>query len=128
MYKDYGYNNNEFTHCHKYFLKPLQNMLPTVGTPILDVGCGNGAVANYLIAKGYNVFGIDASTSGIQKANEINSGRFFIQDLTSGQFPSELLNIKFKTIISTEVIEHLYDPRGYIRFCKKILIDAGGGS
>ncbi|RYG16437.1 MAG: methyltransferase domain-containing protein, partial [Chitinophagaceae bacterium] len=32
------------------------------------------------------------------------------------------------TIISTEVIEHLYDPRSFIRFCKGILLNNGGGN
>ena len=32
-----------------------------------------------------------------------------------------LQNKVFDTIISTEVIEHLYDPRKYVTFCKNIL-------
>lgn len=40
----------------------------------------------------------------------------------------QLQHIKFKTIISTEVIEHLYNPRRYIQFCKSILEGSGGGS
>src|SRR5690606_31358887 len=30
-------------------------------------------------------------------------------------------NLSFDTIISTEVIEHLYDPRAFIDFCVNIL-------
>lgn len=127
QYKDFGWENNEFTDAHSYLLQPIKNMLPTNGSPILDVGCGNGAVANYLIETGYNVYGTDASVLGINKANEINPGRFFIQDLSSQDLPFDLAQIKFKTIISTEVIEHLYDPRRYIFFCKKVLLDASGG-
>ena len=41
--------------------------------------------------------------------------------------PTELQGTSFKTIISTEVIEHLYDPKKYIRFCKSILEKSGGG-
>ncbi len=36
-------------------------------------------------------------------------------------------NIHYDTIISTEVIEHLYSPRNYFEFCKNILQKAGGG-
>ena len=47
--------------------------------------------------------------------------RFFVQDLSTDQLPPELQKLKFDTIISTEVIEHLYNPEGFIDFCKKHL-------
>jgi 2-polyprenyl-3-methyl-5-hydroxy-6-metoxy-1,4-benzoquinol methylase len=127
-YKDYGWENNEFTNAHSYLLSSITQMLPKDGSPILDIGCGNGAIANYLIKNGYNVYGTDASYTGISKANELNPNRFFIQDLSSDNLPDELTGIKFKTILSTEVIEHLYDPRKYIEFCKSILMRSGGGT
>ena len=40
-------------------------------------------------------------------------------------FPEELSTIRFDTIISTEVIEHLYDPRKYVLFCKQVLKGKG---
>ena len=126
-YKDYGWNNGNFTGAHEYFIKPIIRMLPLDGSAILDVGCGNGSFANFLLKNGYNVYGTDASKKGIEIANKINPDRFFVQDLSSDELPSELTQIKFKTIISTEVIEHLYDPRKYIEFCKNILLNSGGG-
>ena len=126
-YKDYGWENNEYTCAHPYILPTLIKLLPVDGSLILDVGCGNGAIANYLIKKGYQVYGIDASYSGIQEANKINPGRFFVQDIETNSLPEELKILCFPTIISTEVIEHLYDPRKYISFVKQILINSGGG-
>jgi 2-polyprenyl-3-methyl-5-hydroxy-6-metoxy-1,4-benzoquinol methylase len=41
--------------------------------------------------------------------------------------PDELRDINFNTIISTEVIEHLYSPRDYFDFCKRVLQKSGGG-
>lgn len=126
-YQDYGWQNKEFTNAHSYILPTLIKMLPKKDEPILDIGCGNGAIANYLINQGYIVYGTDASESGIKIANSINPGFFFVQDLTKDELPERLNNIKFKTILSTEVIEHLYDPRKYIAFLKKILLKSGGG-
>ncbi|MBA7578446.1 Ubiquinone biosynthesis O-methyltransferase, mitochondrial [subsurface metagenome] len=126
-YKDYGWSSSEFTCAHELFINPITKMLPLDGSPILDVGCGNGSFANYLIKKEYNVYGTDASKKGIEIANTLNPDRFFIQDLSSDKLPLELAEIKFKTIISTEVIEHLYDLRKYIDFCKNILMNSGGG-
>lgn len=127
QYQDYGWENNNFTCAHDYILSTLIKLLPEDGSLILDVGCGNGAIANYLIKKGYQVYGIDASASGIQEANKINPGRFFVQDIETNSLPEELKILNFSTIISTEVIEHLYDPRKFVSFIKKKLIESGGG-
>ena len=119
-YKDYGYNNNAMTYSHSYLANPILNYLDkSKNRMILDIGCGNGALADFLISKGFNVYGIDASESGIRLANKKHNGRFFVQDLTSDEVPKEISDKIFDTIISTEVIEHLYDPRKYSEFCKK---------
>ena len=92
---------------------------------IIDLGCGNGYLVNYLIAQGYNAYGTDASEKWIIIANKTNPGRFFVQDLSSDQLPEPLQNIAFDTVISTEVIEHLYDPEKFMDFCRNILKPGG---
>ncbi|MFN0048043.1 MAG: class I SAM-dependent methyltransferase [Cytophagales bacterium] len=127
-YKDYGYTSAQYTHIHKYLLSPLLLLLDkSRNKMILDVGCGNGWLANLLIEKGFNVYGTDASEKGIAIANLKNSNRFYMQDLAKDELPSQLQHLAFDTIISTEVIEHLYDPRKYIAFCRRVLIKNGGG-
>jgi len=127
-YQDYDWATDELTAAHAYFMQPIIKMLPTDGSPILDVGCGNGSFANYLIRIGYNVYGTDASDSGISIASITNPNRFYLQNLSTDDLPTELNGIQFRTIISTEVVEHLYDPRKYIQFCKSILEKSGGGN
>ena len=126
-YKDYSWQDDSFTCAHNYLTKKIECLLPQDHSPILDLGCGNGVLANYLISKGFNVYGTDASESGISIARNKNRDRFFIQDFYSEELPYELSNINFKTIISTEVIEHLYNPRKYISLCKSILNKSKGG-
>jgi len=41
--------------------------------------------------------------------------------------PPEISNIRFDTIISTEVIEHLYDPGKYLDIIEQVLQSNGGG-
>jgi len=126
-YQDYGYADEQPFHTSAYILKPLMSLLnKDTNRCILDLGCGNGHIANYLIAKGYNVYGTDASESGILMANKQNPGKFFIQDLSIDELPEELRSLPFDTIISTEVVEHLYDPIKFIDFSKKILAPTKG--
>jgi 2-polyprenyl-3-methyl-5-hydroxy-6-metoxy-1,4-benzoquinol methylase len=121
-YKDYGYTNNEPSHTFFYLQGPLFSMLDkNANQCILDLGCGNGHLVNHLIKQGYNAYGTDASKNGITVARQEHPDRFFVQDLSTGQLPDELRALQFDTIISTEVIEHLYDPEGFIDFCKQSL-------
>lgn len=125
-YKDYGYHDDKPGHIFNYLQAPLLSLLDkSKNQCILDLGCGNGYLVNYLISQGYNVFGTDASSEGITIARQTNPERFFIQDISTGKLPQELQNFKFDTIISTEVIEHLYDPEGFIRFCRQALNGKG---
>lgn len=125
-YEDYGFKSGGRTHNFKYMLEPLLKMLDkNKNQCILDLGCGNGYLVNHLISLGYNAYGTDASEQGIAIARQANPERFFVQDLSTGQLPSELQGLQFDTIISTEVIEHLYDPEGFIDFCKRALSKNG---
>ena len=125
-YKDYGYQAATMTHNFGYMLQPLLSLLDkSKNTCILDLGCGNGFLVNYLISQGYNAYGTDASEKGIIIAKQTNPDRFFVQDLSTGKLPLELQTLNFDTIISTEVIEHLYDPAGFVEQCKDILGDKG---
>ncbi|MBS1532177.1 MAG: class I SAM-dependent methyltransferase [Bacteroidetes bacterium] len=125
-YSDYGFTTNAAAHTFGYLLRPLLSLLDKQKNKlILDLGCGNGFLANYLVKQGYDVYGIDASEEGIAIAKQENPERFYVQDLSTGKLPAELQAFQFDTILSTEVIEHLYDPAGFIDFCKGLLPKGG---
>ncbi|HEY5326846.1 MAG TPA: class I SAM-dependent methyltransferase [Mucilaginibacter sp.] len=125
-YKDYGFDNAGPTHNLGYQLRSLLRLIDKEkNTHILDLGCGNGYLVNYLIEHGFNAYGTDASEKGIAIAKKTNEGRFFVQNLSSSALPPQLQNIPFDTIITTEVIEHLYDPEAFIAFCKQQLSPGG---
>ena len=68
------YNNNAETLCEKYdsvdFLKIQQSISSYLvnAKQILEIGSGSGRDANYMIANGFNVTGIDGSINMIEKA------------------------------------------------------------
>ncbi|RYZ96194.1 MAG: methyltransferase domain-containing protein [Sphingobacteriaceae bacterium] len=121
-YVDYGYNDAEPSHTFNYLEQPLVHLLnKDINRCILDLGCGNGHLVKHLLDLGFNAYGTDASAKGIAIADKTHPGRFFIQDVSTGELPEGLQGIAFDTIISTEVIEHLYDPKGFVNLCKRVL-------
>ena len=63
-YNEFGWRDAQPMFYHKLLSKYIERLLPTDGSPILDVGCGNG----------YCVYGIDASEQGIAIANRMRGG------------------------------------------------------
>jgi SAM-dependent methyltransferase len=61
----------------------LNELQPSPGSSILDLGCGNGRHSKYLAKKGFNVTGIDLSSSSIRNATKWENEllRFYRQDM-----------------------------------------------
>jgi 2-polyprenyl-3-methyl-5-hydroxy-6-metoxy-1,4-benzoquinol methylase len=126
-YTDYGYTYEGGTTCHQYLYPSIKKVLnPEKNQNILDVGCGNGFLTKQLIKDNFNAYGTDASEMGIKIAKKTHPDRFYVQDINSEKLPEQLDGINFDTIISTEVIEHLYNPRLFIKFCYNILKEQKG--
>jgi 2-polyprenyl-3-methyl-5-hydroxy-6-metoxy-1,4-benzoquinol methylase len=122
---EYGYHSGEPCCTHAYLLPAVVRALGAPSGPVLDIGCGNGAVARSLISLGHDVYGVDASESGVAEANASHpGGRFFVADVQSGRLPDALPR-QFAAVLSTEVIEHLYDPRGMLDFARSVLVPGG---
>ncbi len=128
QYKEYGYQSSGSGCAHLYIFPVIKAMLlRNRSESVLDVGCGNGSVVMRLIESGLDCYGIDASEEGIAIARKIEPQRFFRHDVSQHQLPAGLNGKVFDTLISIEVIEHLYDPRDFLQFCKQILIERNGG-
>src|SRR5204863_4007584 len=91
----------------------------------LDVGCGNGSMAKEFISRGCNVVGIDLSEQGIEIARQTQpKGRFEVMAADDNVL-ANLGEAPFDRVISTEVIEHIYDPRSFARGCSGALRPGG---
>ena len=86
----------------------LVNTIEGVKT-ICDLGCGNGYIAGRLGALGYDVTGIDASSSGIELAKRTYPNVSFLKAKIDRELCVEVGN-DFDLVISSDVIEHLYRP------------------
>lgn len=95
-----------------YIKKGIVDILSNIEcTSILDAGCGNGDLASKLESIGYIVTGIDSDLTGITIARSICLKSTF----HVGNFDNIIG--KFDVVISTEVVEHLYDPDLFVKFC-----------
>ena len=89
---------------------------------IVDIGCGSGDLLVYLKQKGYqNLYGIDPSKESVEhlKAQGIEGAVGNIFE------PVAEWKGSLDVVISTMVIEHIYDLNAYIRNLKQYLSDKG---
>ncbi len=111
--------------CHPYLLPAILGELSRLGAhgPVFDLGCGAGYLANALTLRGYAITGVDPSSSAIALAR----GAYPSLDLHQASAYDDLAGRfgQFGTVISIEVIEHLYDPRAYARTLRGLLRPGG---
>jgi len=124
----YEYRSTQPEASHEYLfpvIAPLLKDLPAGGS-VLDLGCGNGTFLALFRARGWKLYGTDFSPTGIDIARKtFPEIEFFLADSTSPT--GDLLERvgPVDAILSTEVIEHLYDPRGFLRNAHKLLKPGG---
>ena len=91
---------------------------------IIDVGCGNGFLVNYLSQFGHYVMGIDIAEDGIKIAkNAYPSIRFEMH--SAYEKLDSLIDTPVDVIISSEVIEHLYQPDRFLENIFSVLRPGG---
>jgi len=126
--KSYKFTGSELSSSKRYVLPKILGILDSLDLAadkkkVFDIGCGNGSTLDILAARGFEVAGVDPSTDGVDIANEayphlkIETGSAY-DDLAAryGEYP---------TIISLEVIEHLYNPRQLIKSANAMLAKNG---
>lgn len=111
---EFVWDTDEHTEVHSFITKPVTEQLRTHGaTEVLDLGCGNGSFSALIASSGFNVTGLDHSSSGIEIASKKHPNTRFAQhDIT--QPLSIAYHEKYDEVVSTEVIEHLLLPRRLI--------------
>jgi 2-polyprenyl-3-methyl-5-hydroxy-6-metoxy-1,4-benzoquinol methylase len=93
---------------------------------LLDIGCGNGAFAEFAASVGYNVVGLDIDTKSIQVARSrcIRNAEFYVCDLD--QFCSLGARTRSFDVVSMfEVFEHLENPFQTLLYVKTFLREGG---
>jgi len=95
------------------FIKHLK-ALANVSGNIIDCGCGNGAIIDYMWRKNTNFTGVDISELGIKIAKKRLAGKdvnLKVMDLENLKFKDN----SFDLVFSTYVLEHLDNPEKVIK-------------
>lgn len=97
------------------------------GSPerVLDVGCGQAALAAEIRDLGHVVWGIEASSIAVEKAAPRIDRCIHADLLDFKTIEGVLANERFDAIVFSDVLEHLYDPLSALRFYQRFL-DHGG--
>ncbi len=112
----YHYDHAGLNCSHSYLLPTVFRLLDSLNLPagerhLFELGCGNGAVADELTRRGWDVTGVDPSVEGIAQAQRAHPDL----KLYSGSAYDDLAARygRFPVVLSLEVVEHVYFPRQY---------------
>ena len=103
----YGLHEHIATLATKFFEK---------GSNLLDLGAGSGAMSLRLADLGFRVTAVDILEESFALRGIIPFKRLDLNTSFSKEF-----NIKFDGILAIEIIEHLENPRKFLRECVKLL-------
>lgn len=123
---EYAYTHVNPTWDHSIVVPSVLDAARAVpeGGAILDLGCGNGAMMAEIRRNGkWRLQGVESSTSAVAMAQ--SQGLDVLHADASADLTSVLPKGGFDLIVSVEVIEHVFDPRGFLRQARALLQPGG---
>ncbi len=87
---------------------------------LLELGCGNGAMLSSMEELGWQAEGVDFDPAAVDKAR-LRGVTVHLGTLADQAFPDET----FDAIAACHFIEHISDPLGTLRECRRILKPGG---
>jgi 2-polyprenyl-3-methyl-5-hydroxy-6-metoxy-1,4-benzoquinol methylase len=93
------------------------------GARVLDVGCSTGYLAAPLTASGRTVVGFEQDPESAVAAGP-HCERVIVGDIESPQDRAQIDGF-FDVVLFGDVLEHLVDPWGTLRFARSLLADSG---
>jgi SAM-dependent methyltransferase len=96
------------------------------GRTLLDIGCGNGAFAEFAASRGFQVVGLDVDfvSIAIARSRNIPGARFYCSSLD--EFcGAEIQDGQFDVVTMFEIFEHLDHPTKTLGSVMQLLRDGG---
>lgn len=102
----------------------LIQLLPRDARRVLDLGCGDGYLAVMLTERGHAVTALDLSQDRLDKFAE-KARRLGIKQVRASATKTGLESASFEAIVSSEVLEHLPEPRAMLEEAHRLLAPGG---
>lgn len=119
----YRYGSDRPSCAHQYLAAAVLRLIGPCPCRIFELGCGNGAFARQLAARGHDVTGVDPSADGIRLARAADPTLRLEQG--DGYEPLAEKFGTFPIVVSLEVIEHVMWPRKFVATCRELLEPGG---
>ena len=94
---------------------------PGQGRKILDIGCSSGEKLATYVRRGFEVHGIDMTASAIAEARRQVRGTFLVGTIEETRLPEAF----FDFVRFDNVLEHIYDPRAFLKKVYTLLKPGG---
>lgn len=106
----------------RQFLAQLHAYYGDQGGKLLEIGCGQGEFLVEAESMGFKVTGIEISEHAVGLARAVlQNGTVHVGELQTVDLPDEA----FDVIVSTDVIEHVRDPHGFMQQVHRLLKPGG---
>jgi SAM-dependent methyltransferase len=106
-----GREDTYFSKMHGAAILDLARRHSALSDPVIDVGCGNGALLDALLSAGFTCTGIDSSAVSVRHVNERFLARAGFQRAVTGNVDRlPLPDGQAGTALLVEVVEHLDGP------------------
>lgn len=109
--------------CYSHALRALGDI---AGKTVIDIGAGDGAFSSLIARKGANVTVVDNQDAGLTIAKKMFAERGLKAEFVKGEADSvPLPDGCADAVMCSELIEHLDDPRAFLREAKRLLKPGG---
>ncbi len=124
---EYSYPHSDCACSSEYLLPVISELLSGLpdGSVVADAGCGNGSMLAAFRRRGFELHGLEISLSGLEQARRaFPQPQYHHVDLSQDLMNTGLTG-RCDVVMSTEVIEHVFLPRIFVRNCRKLLKNNG---
>jgi 2-polyprenyl-3-methyl-5-hydroxy-6-metoxy-1,4-benzoquinol methylase len=112
--------------AHDHVLQVLETRLHDAGSGagrVLDLGCGDGALAARMAAQGAVVTGVDPSPAAIERAREAHPDMTWALPAEDGRLP--VGDASFDVVTCVNVLQHVADTQMLMSEARRVLVPGG---
>jgi 2-polyprenyl-3-methyl-5-hydroxy-6-metoxy-1,4-benzoquinol methylase len=126
VYRRYSYDRNDLEHVPGFVIDRLRQVIAPFGSArrngrLLDVGFGAGALLKVAREQNWRPYGIEMSALAVEQAKQNGFPDVIAGDFLAAPWEDGF----FDVIVMTELVEHLPEPRPFLRQAKRLLSPGG---